>query len=164
MKPVQKIPYLGNDYEALFVENSRLIIEFNNKNFYLNEKHTAKMEEHLNNWYIRRAKEIIIPKVIHFANKYVFKVNVIKLKNTKSRWGSCSHTNNININWHLVKAPPEVIDYVIIHELVHTDVKGHSKNFWRNVESYIPNYKLHENWLKENAQKILSISLTKMKN
>ena len=161
MNTSQKIPYLGKEYTAIFVDSSELIIKFDDNNFYFNNNHYHKINGYLNNWYIRRANELILPRVLHLANKYTFKTNIIRLKNTKSRWGSCSHTNNIYINWHLIKAPKDVIDYVIIHELVHTDVKGHSRNFWRNVESYIPDYKQHENWLKENSQKILTVELTK---
>ncbi|OGC46342.1 hypothetical protein A3F07_04220 [candidate division WWE3 bacterium RIFCSPHIGHO2_12_FULL_38_15] len=160
MNSPQIIPYLGKDYQAIFIDNSEQIINFDNKNFYFNKNHYHKLDDYLNNWYFRRANEIIIPRVMSFANKYTFKIKNVRLKNTKSRWGSCSFTNNININWHLIKAPETVIDYVIIHELVHTDVKGHSRIFWRNVESYIPEYKQYENWLKENSNNILSVRLT----
>ncbi len=81
------------------------------------------------------------------------KINKILLKNHKSKWGSCSSVGNINISSRLLLAPEDVLDYVCIHELAHLTEKNHSKNFWKLVESAMPDYKEKKKWLKDNGSK-----------
>ncbi|MBQ7286847.1 MAG: DUF45 domain-containing protein [Candidatus Gastranaerophilales bacterium] len=87
------------------------------------------------------AKNYLIPRLEFLANKYGFKYNKVSLKNQKTRFGSCSFCNNINLNINLMNYGFDEIDYVLIHELVHTKIKNHSNNFWTEVEKYCPNYK-----------------------
>ena len=63
--------------------------------------------------------------------------NRVSVKNQKTRWGSCSIKNNINLNANLVRLPEELIDYVILHELVHTKIKNHSKLFWEELSKFV---------------------------
>ncbi len=95
------------------------------------------------------AKNYLINRIDFLAKKYNFKYNKIALKNQKTRFGSCSIKNNINLNINLMLYDTEVIDYVLIHELVHTKIKNHSKNFWIEVEKYCPKYKILRKKLKE---------------
>lgn len=76
------------------------------------------------------AKQYLPEKVIKLADKFDFKYNKLTLKNIKSRWGSCSRKNNINLSIHLMRLPEHLIDYVILHELVHTVHHNHSARFW----------------------------------
>ena len=69
-----------------------------------------------------------------------------------SNWGSCSSNKIINLSTRLLFAPPEVIDYVIIHELAHLVEANHSKRFWDLVASKMPNYKEQEQWLKTHGR------------
>jgi len=102
-------------------------------------------------WYKKQAEKIITERCIFISQKYNFKVNKIKINNAKTRWGSCSKKGNLNFTWRLVMAPLEVIDYVIIHELVHLIHHNHSKTYWFTVAQYMPKYKAYENWLKKNS-------------
>lgn len=72
----------------------------------------------------------------------------IRIKAQKSRWGSCSARNNININWLLALAPPQVLEYVVVHELCHIKVKNHSQAFWDLVALHLPEYRRQRLWLK----------------
>ena len=87
------------------------------------------------------AKEYIPARVEILAQKFGFNYNKVFLKNVKTRWGSCSAKNNINLNIHLMRLPNRLIDYVILHELVHTVHKNHSKKFWDELERVLPNSK-----------------------
>ncbi|OGC59334.1 hypothetical protein A3A70_02745 [candidate division WWE3 bacterium RIFCSPLOWO2_01_FULL_42_11] len=75
----------------------------------------------------------------------------LKLSNARMKWGSCSRDGNIRLTWRLIMAPPEIIDYVIVHELAHITHHNHSQDFWSLVESFIPDYKVHRKWLKYNG-------------
>jgi predicted metal-dependent hydrolase len=76
------------------------------------------------------AKQNLPDKVKVLADKFSFKYNKLSLKNIKSRWGSCSRKNNINLSIHLMRLPDHLIDYVILHELVHTVHHNHGAGFW----------------------------------
>jgi predicted metal-dependent hydrolase len=82
----------------------------------------------------REAKAMLPAKVQHFARAYGFPINKIFIKNLKSRWGSCSAVNNINLNLHLMRLPGHLIDYVVLHELCHTKEKNHGPGFWRLLD------------------------------
>jgi len=88
-------------------------------------------------------------RVKELAYLYGFEYNKVTIKNLKSRWGSCSAKNNINLNIHLMKLPDELIDYVILHELAHTIHKNHSKRFWNALEKVLPNCKKLDKSLKQ---------------
>ena len=97
----------------------------------------------------KRAKEYLPERTRFLAQKYGFTIGRIALRNQKTRFGSCSYKNNINLNINLMNYDYDVIDYVIIHELVHTRVKNHSKDFWNEVEKYCPDYLKLRRRLKE---------------
>jgi len=87
-------------------------------------------------WLLRHEATSYLPFRTHYlAEKHNLSCNRIFVKNLKSRWGSCSHNNNINLNIHLMRLPDHLIDYVILHELAHTVHKNHSKDFWGFLNS-----------------------------
>ncbi len=81
----------------------------------------------------REAQDFITKRVALLANKYGFSYGKLSFRNQKTRWGSCSYTNNISLNIQLMRLPLHLADYVIIHELCHTVHKNHSKQFWQLV-------------------------------
>ena len=96
-----------------------------------------------------------ITRRVHELNDLHFqkKIKAVRLKYNHSNWGSCSHKGNVNLSTRLLFAPPDVIDYVIIHELAHLVELNHSPRFWRIVEKAMPDYKEKERWLRENRDR-----------
>jgi|TARA_B110000196_G_scaffold165286_1_gene142110 predicted metal-dependent hydrolase len=88
-------------------------------------------------------------RIDFLSEKHNFKYNKLFIKNQKTRWGSCSGENNINLNAKLLNLPQKLIDYVILHELVHTKVKNHSSEFWFTLESYMDDSKKYDKELKK---------------
>ena len=82
------------------------------------------------------------------------KVNKITIKDTKSRWGSCSTRNNINYNWRVILAPKTVIDYLISHEVAHLKHPDHSRNFWNCVRSLCPDCAQGRLWLRRHGKEL----------
>lgn len=98
----------------------------------------------------RSLKKIIEDKIKKINEIYNFKYTSISISSAKTNWGSCSGTNRLHFTYKLMLCPEQVIDYIIIHELVHTIIKNHSKTFWRTVKKIYPYYKECERWLKDN--------------
>lgn len=99
--------------------------------------------------YRKEAKEYLPQRVAFFAERFGFKYQNVFIKNAKSRWGSCSHTNNINLNLHLMRLPDALCDYVILHELVHTVEKNHGPRFWKLLDQVCGNSKALDKKLKD---------------
>ena len=97
-----------------------------------------------------------IPKRVSYYEKQIgVTYGKITIRNQKTRWGSCSSKGNLNFNCLLMLTPPEVIDYVIVHELCHRKEMNHSGAFWAEVEKALPDYKEQVKWLKENGGQII---------
>ncbi|RXJ79681.1 M48 family metallopeptidase [Arcobacter sp. F2176] len=120
------------------------------KFYYLGEAFEKKdfTDFDLITFYKSKASSIITPIVNNQAEIMQLFPKNIKYRNNKSRWGSCSYDNTINLNLNLLKFPANVIEYVVIHELAHIKHKNHSKKFWDLVEIYCPEYKNCEKVLK----------------
>ena len=84
------------------------------------------------------AKKYLPTRLKQLANEYSYSFQEVRIKNMKSRWGSCSARNNINLNLHLMRLPKEYIDYVLLHELVHTVHKNHGLKFWNELNHKLP--------------------------
>ncbi len=103
-----------------------------------------------------RALEYIPKRVIFFSMQMKVYFGNVTIRNQKTRWGSCSSKGNLNFNCQLMRMPPEVIDYVVVHELCHLKEMNHSKVFWEEVEKVMPDYQKHRDYLKK--QRILPVS------
>ena len=149
-----KLLYLGSLFPITLNQSSSKKLVFSGEEFISNSNNPEILSLSIKKWYKNKFKEIAIPRLEYFADKYNLSVNQIRIKEQKTMWGSCSSKNNINLNYLLIMAPMDVIDYVIIHELVHTIHRNHSVNFWKSVESIMPNFKEAKRWLKENGYKL----------
>lgn len=94
-------------------------------------------------------------RVSELADEFGFRFNKLRIKHQKTRWGSCSVKANLNLNLRLMMAPPEAIDYVIIHELCHLRELNHSENFWTHVESCCPDYRKWKAWFKHHQAQLV---------
>lgn len=98
------------------------------------------------------AKQVIPQRVAFFARQMDVTYGRITIRNQKTRWGSCSQAGNLNFNCRLMKMPPEVLDYVVVHELCHRKQMNHSRTFWEEVEKVLPDYRVTRQWLKQNGR------------
>lgn len=105
------------------------------------------------------ALKVIPERVEYFAKVIGVTYGKITIRNQKTRWGSCSSKGNLNFNCLLMLAPPEVLDYVVVHELCHRKQMNHSKAFWLEVEKVLPNYKEVRKWLKEEGSQMITLFL-----
>jgi predicted metal-dependent hydrolase len=83
------------------------------------------------------ARRVIVDRLEELAHQHGFSYQRVFVRNQKTRWGSCSVNNNINLNVNLIRLPSGLRDYVILHELVHTRIKNHSQRFWEELQKYV---------------------------
>ena len=152
-----KLLYLGNLFPINVEQNASKELFFTGEEFIANSIEPDSLSLSIKKWYKNKFKEIALPRVAYFANKHNLMVNQVRIKNQKTMWGSCSSKNNINLNYLLLMAPMGVIDYVIVHELVHTIHRNHSTDFWDSVELIMPEFQEHKRWLKKNGYKLRRI-------
>ena len=108
-----------------------------------NNEKTQQVKAHLDQWYTRRAKLIFFERLQTLLPKttWVKGIPSFRLMSMKKQWGSCSKKGSLILNPHLIKAPKECIDYVILHELCHIAEHNHSEKFWRLLNQVMPNWK-----------------------
>lgn len=110
-------------------------------------------EDNLVRFYKSEAKKYLKSRCDELAKKYGFTYKWVKITSATTRWGSCSSKKTINFSYRLIMAPKEAIDYVIIHELCHLREMNHWARFWKEVHDIMPEYKQHEDHLKQEGWK-----------
>lgn len=103
-----------------------------------------------------QARQVISERLAHFAPQVGVTFGRVTIRSQHTRWGSCSVKGNLNFNCLLMLCPPEVLDYVVVHELCHRKQLNHSPAFWTEVERVMPDYRVHRAWLKEQGGKCIA--------
>lgn len=154
----ERLFYLGKPYPLVVEEHkeNRIAVGFEQGEFKLvlptylkGEAKREAAKDIILQLYKKMARNIFKERTEFYSKLIGVTVNRIFIKEQKTLWGSCSSKNNINYNWKLIMAPLEVLDYVVIHELCHIIHRNHSKDYWQEVEKYMPQYKEKLKWLKE---------------
>lgn len=149
----EHFPFLGKKYPLRLLPKPEPALSFKDE-FYLAKDLQPRANAIFEKWYKKAARHFFNERVRYYAEKYGFEVAKVKLSSAKKRWGSCSSTGNLNLVWRLVMASPEIVDYVIVHELCHLREANHSKRFWAEVEAILPDYRSRRRWLKENGHQL----------
>jgi len=151
--PGEKFLYLGKWYPLGIQESNHkgppLKLSFGQ--FILDQNRIEEAKDLFVQWYQEEAREKIVGRVNYYSNQLQLFPKGIKITCAQYRWGSCSQDNRLSFSWRMIMAPLSIIDYILIHELVHIKEKNHSKRFWSCLESVLPDYRGHKLWLKENG-------------
>jgi len=113
------------------------------------KKYLPYAGEELVKWYRGQAKDKISQRIGLYAKKVGLNYTMVNITNAQKRWGSCNHKGILNFSWRLMTMPLRVIDYVVVHELVHILEKNHSKSFWDKVKIILPDYGKLKKLLRE---------------
>lgn len=158
-----EIPYQGGMVKLVIRPSKlkRIKIEFS-KEFiaYIPEalitrEYSDELKEALIKWMKKNSKLNVEQLVNRHAEKRQLFPRTINMKTQRSRWGSCGIHNDIHINWLLIMAPPEVLEYVVVHELCHIRIKNHSTYFWALVGEHMPGYQQHRHWLRKHGHRLM---------
>lgn len=154
------LPYLGNNYPlTINVNQSRNNIEIADGKFAVQVKAKKLLSNDIKklyeNWIAEKAQDVFEEKVKKYSKKLGVRAKRIDTKNLKNRWGSLTKEGLINLNVNLLKAPEDVIDYIILHELCHLKIKEHSHHYWDLVHRFMPDYHDKIDWLKTNGDNLM---------
>ena len=151
-----KLQYLGTNLtlkieknakkESVKLKNDTITISVKSK-----KSSKAQIKKLYYEWLTKKASKLFETQLAKYSKKMKLKPSKLNIKNLKDRWGSATSTNVINLNVNLIKAPRSVIDYVIVHELSHLKIKGHSPKFWRYLRRFMPEYEKQKLWLEQNS-------------
>ena len=121
----------------------------------IGEARKFRIKTYIEKWYIQEAYKRLKEKVIRYSEIIRVSPREMKVRNYKTRWGSCDMKGRLTFNFHLIKAPHSIVDYVVIHELCHIIQPNHSKFFWNEVAKFDPSFKSHKKWLKGNGDLLI---------
>ena len=144
--------YLGKSLPLSIVRAQRPALTLERSGFRLAKSFLPKAEQVFIRWYKKQALEVFTERVEMLGKRYGFNYQKIRISSARTRWGSCSARGTLSFTWRLVMAPLEIVDYVVIHELVHTEIKNHSKVFWKRIGEILPDHKTRIRWLKQNGK------------
>jgi len=153
-----KVYYRGQAYGVRFIPRKLTSIHLAEDVFLisLENSHTDPWPP-LFSWYCREAAILLNGRVAYFAPRLgLAPPTRLEVRNWRRRWGECRTDGRLRFNWRLVLLPPEIMDYVVVHELAHLLVPGHPPGFWREVGKYLPDYTQRRSWLKVYGAPFLS--------
>lgn len=151
-----KLKILKTDQKmiALRFYHEEKIIEIRLPEGLATEYQTEAIREILEKGLKRKARDVFQTKLKTFSIQMGVSYNSFRLKEQRTRWGSCSSKGNINLNWRVILAPEQIVDYLIIHELAHLKQMNHSSDFWEIVSQYCPDYAVSRQWLRVNGERL----------
>jgi predicted metal-dependent hydrolase len=154
------LPYFGRNYSTIIINNEpRNSIELVDGKFLVQSK-SAKLSRNVlkrlyEKWLMEEAQRIFEDKVKKYSKKLGVLTKQIVVKNLTNRWGSITKNGVLNLNLNWTKAPENVIDYIILHELCHLKIKEHSHHYWDLLHKFLPDYNDKIEWLKINGSNLL---------
>lgn len=166
----EKLPYLGRQYRLKVHREAinRFTFNFNQGKFiarvpsnWAQEKVQTTLEDSLIAWYRSKGIKKVQERASYYESLLGAEAKSIQLKTQHKRWGTCTPEGNIYLNWRIVMAPIQVIDYVIVHELTHIRIPEHNQTFWKLVKSILPQYKESKEWLRIHGMELYCVGQEK---
>ncbi|MEC8165407.1 MAG: SprT family zinc-dependent metalloprotease [Pseudomonadota bacterium] len=150
--------YLGEEYPLKVVDGRKPLAELVEGSFVVHARRSQTPERRARSiraaflrWYKSEAETVLTQRVAFFSPRIGRTPKRIFFRDYKSMWGNCDVDGRITFNWKLVMAPEHILDYVVVHEMVHLHHLNHSPAFWQRVEALLPDYKQRRKWLKDHG-------------
>ncbi len=145
--------FLGKAYPLHFVKNQKSTLAFSfEEGLSIQASRQSDAQKLLVAFYRQETRKLASHFINQYATKWKLDVKSLKINSAKTRWGSCSGNNSINISYRLAMTPIAAFEYVIVHELAHTVHHNHSAEFWHFLSQMLPDYEKRRAWLKQNGR------------
>lgn len=145
--------YLGRSYRLQIIQSND-DLKLKNGWFILGKRKQSKAKEIFKDWYSNHLRNKIKERLELICNEKKIKKPTFRIMELGFRWGSCTKEGSLNFNWKIAMAPISIIDYVILHEIVHLKEHTHNEKFWKELSKFMPNYLEKKEWLRLNGHKL----------
>lgn len=152
----ETIPYQGKDFKIIHAPDEAAHVQQSGDRLIVGGP-KAGFETRLLNWLRKQARLALNEAVAHFAPQLNHHPHKVMVRDTKSRWGSCSTKKNLSFSWRLIMAPPDILHYVVAHEMAHLVEMNHSADFWKIVDQLDPDWRKSRRWLKSEGNELMLI-------
>ena len=146
--------YLGRSYRLKLVDEELVNqpLKLHQGRFYLNRSDRSQGREYFIDWYRTQLKPYLVAKIDKLVDRIGATPRSIQIRELSNRWGSCNQQGDLNFHWRVAMLPPETIEYLVVHEMVHLIEHQHSREFWHRVERVLPDYSDRKEWLATNGR------------
>jgi predicted metal-dependent hydrolase len=146
-------PYLGRSYRLLLVDHQETPIKLEQGRFKMLRSAAPQGQEHMIRWYSTRGEAWLRSKVPYWAKRVGAQAAGLTVKPLGYRWGSCGKGDRLYLHWKSILLPPRIVEYILVHELIHLHEPHHTPNFWLRLERALPDFAKRKQWLAENGQR-----------
>lgn len=146
--------YLGKSYRLLLIAgNGRAAppLRLHEGRFVLRRDELPRAQDHLVKWYIRQGEPWIRHRVELWAMRIGVRPRSVTVRGLGFRWGSCGRRGDLSFHWQMIQLPPRIIEYIVVHELVHLLEPRHGPDFWKRLERAMPDFATRKQWLAESG-------------
>ena len=150
-------PYLGRSYRLLIVNRQDVPLRLEAGRFRLRRSEVGQGRVHFICWYAKHGRTWLRRRVETLAARVGVDPGAVEVRDLGYRWGSCGRSRTLNFNWATILLPPSIVEYVVVHELVHLRERNHTAAFWRRVERAMPDYARRKAWLAERGASLVAI-------
>lgn len=144
--------YLGRSHRLLLVDEQDVPLKLEQGRFKLLRRGAGAGREHFVRWYKDRAQPWLTSRVERLQPRVGVDPDGVTVQDLGYRWGSCGKGGRLFFHWRAILLPPRVVEYVVVHELVHLMEPHHTPGFWRHVERVMPDFEARRRWLAERGQ------------
>jgi len=142
-------PYLGRSYRLLLVNAQNIPLRLEAGRFRLLRSEAPQGRAHFVRWYTEHGQAWLHRRVATLASRVGVEPSGVEVRELGYRWGSCGKSSTLNFNWATILLPASIVEYVIVHEMVHLHERNHTPRFWQRVERALPDYAQRKAWLAE---------------
>jgi hypothetical protein len=151
--------FFGEQYPLHLVDQVKGRLTFEpSKGFWLAKNQKEQAAQLLTEFYKRELRPRVMKLIEVYARREGFAPTAVRITSARTRWGSCSGKGSLNFSYRLALTPPACIEYVVVHELVHTRIPNHSRQFWAEVARILPSYRQPREWLKKHGNNLPLLS------
>lgn len=144
--------YLGSACPLCLEADGGAPVRLDHGRFLMDPAATAEGRRHMIAWYSERAAQLLPARVARYREQVGVVPASVQVKDLGRRWGTCHSDGRLRFHWQIVAFPPAIVDYIVVHELVHLRELNHSPRFWEGVESLLPDYRRRRTWLRDEAE------------
>ncbi|MFO0645441.1 MAG: SprT family zinc-dependent metalloprotease [Polyangiales bacterium] len=149
--------YLGRSHRLLLVDGQREPVKLEEGRFKMRRDVAPKGHEAMVRWYTEHARPWLTERVARWCDRIGATPAGVHVRDLGYRWGSCSARGVLYFHWRTILLPPRVVEYVVVHELVHLIEAHHAPAFWQRIERALPDYAARKLWLDERGAAVANV-------